>query len=147
MAYFATIEIDGVVQPEPEAMILLTDEDQHGWMRNSRLDGSIPDGRHNGEIDPRPFVHYLSHGQRMLLVSDYIESPALESMFCAYRDYPCELEGGDADGSNTWTKVIFADEAPMTATYQLRPSHPGCTLPNYGTNGKLKPPGDRTFLR
>ena len=137
VAYFATIEIDGVVQPEPEAMILLTDEDQHAWMRNSyRHDGVMPGSNDAGEIDPRTFVKSLSHGQRMLLLSDYIQSPALRQLYSAGRDYEqaAELTGGD-EPSNIWTKVVIADTAPMQATFKLKPSHPGCKFPRYDTDG------------
>eukprot|EP00966_Prymnesium_polylepis_P059657 1383518-Prymnesium_polylepis.1 len=70
IAYFATVEVDGALQNEPEAMLLLTDEDQHAWMRvyhERSAPTSMPASNDSGEIQPGPFVRSLSHGQRMLL--------------------------------------------------------------------------------
>ena len=126
VAYFATVELDGVAQPEPEALILLTDEDQHAWMRKAQLpDGSWPATNDSGFINPKPFLQALTHGQRMVLLSDYITSPALGQLFCPGRDCGCD----DHDASHVWTKIIFASSAPVAQAYKLKPSHPGCVHP------------------
>ena len=128
VAYFGTVEVDGVPSLEPEAVILLTDEDQHAWMRNtSLLDGTLPGSPDSGVIDPRLFVKALSHGQRMMLVSDYITSPAFEQLFCPGRDCACD----EHDASMIWTKVVFASKAPVKATKCLRNPHPGCKFPDH----------------
>jgi hypothetical protein len=131
VVYFANIELDGVQQVEPEAVILLTDEDQHAWMRNGALvQGTLPSSNNSGEIDPRPFTSALSHGQRMLLLRDYITSPAFEQLFCPGRDCECD----DHDPSTVWTKIIFAEKAPTKPTWKMHPHHPGCAFP------MLRPP-------
>lgn len=131
IAYFATVEVDGALQNEPEAMLLLTDEDQHAWMRvyhERSAPTSMPASNDSGEIQPGPFVRSLSHGQRMLLVSDYIASPAMDQLFCPGRDCHCELHAAQ----DIWTKVIFAKSAPLRPSRALAPPHPGCKFPDQG---------------
>lgn len=126
VAYFATVDVDGLQRVEPEAVILLSDEDQHAWMRNGKLvDGTLPASSNSGDIDPRPFVDALSHGQRLMLLSDYITSPCFEQLFCPGRDCDCD----DHDPSMIWTKLVFMTKPPLKATWLLRPPHPGCEHP------------------